>query len=188
MNADLLHRIKQEPVDSGETPELTCVALQKDSNDNTFRETLLNESRPDPSNDDRGCASPTIPMMNETSAENESGIINETVSPCIGASPATATTRSRRSVRKRFSVQRSSPEIGVSSSSTYHNLSVSKQSKNALSIRSGHRKRTNTVNQPAFSNQLVSEGSLGSTDACDITGDASDLFKRRFRKVEHLIL
>lgn len=186
MNVDLLHRIKQEPVDCSETPEVTCVALQKDFNDSSFRETFLDETRPDSSNDNQGYASPTIPMMNEMSAENESGLINERISPCIRASPAIARTQSRRSLRKRSSVQRSSPEIEVSSSSSFHNLGKRKQSKNSSSIRSVRKKRASTVNQPAFRNPLVSEGSPGSIDADEITGDASDVFKRRFRKVDYL--
>ena len=194
LDLEVLHRIKQEPVDYSETPELTCVSLQQDFNDNSFQETFVDESKSNEtensqSNGNRATGSPVVPPVNENSVGAEQRLVNETmIFPSGGISSATATMRPRRSLRQRFSAQQRSHDDKEKSSTNYQGQSTSTQSpfstRNSLSFRGVRRRGTSTVNHRVLQNPLGSQGRLGEIDTSEIISDTNDVFKRRFRKVQ----
>lgn len=183
MDANILHRIKQEPVEYNETPEITCVTFQQNFNDNSFQEMFVSKYAPaDEANESP--AVPRVPVNQESIRDDESHELEAADSHEV-ASAFTDITGLRRSSRQRFTVQRLSTQQKEKPPTSYQRQSPSAQSvTNARVPFSGVRRRgASNASQRAFPNRSIGVRSFGETETSEIINDANDLFKRRFRKV-----
>jgi len=187
LDANILHSIKQEPVDYNETPEFTCVTFQQDS-ENSLKETLPKQATLDNGNvqiqtkndsqDDGICS---VPRENQESHKgDDQSHVTETSASLESLSSVTDTSGVRRSSRRRFLVPRLSSQHKEKASTDFQRQSPGAQPvcnpRNTL--RGVHRRDINSANQIVFPNEMN-----GVAQTNDIISDESDMFKRRFRKV-----
>ena len=192
LDANILHRIKQEPVDYNETPEFTCVTLQQDS-ENSLKEILPKHCTSDEgnlqvqtTNGNQGNEICSVPRENQESFEGEDqSHVTKASASLESASSITDTSGVRRSSRQRFLVQRLSSQHKEKASTDFQTQSPEGQPVSNLKnpFRGVHRRDTNSSNQSVFTNEMSDQGRLGATQTSDIISDESDFFKRRFRKV-----
>lgn len=192
LDANILHRIKQEPIDYNETPEYTCVTFQQDS-ENSLEELLPKHSTSDEGNlqiqttsGDQGDEICSVPRENQESPEGEDqSDLTEVSASLKSASSVTDTSGVRRSSRQRHLVQRLSSQHKGKASTDFQTQSPEAQpvSNQKNLLRAVHRRDTSSTSQRVFPNELSDQGRLGATQTYDIISDESDFFKRRFRKV-----
>ena len=180
LDANILHRIKQEPVDYNETPEYTCVTFQQDS-ENSLKEMLPKHSSSDEGNlqiettegnqDNEICS---VPRENRDSLEgdNQSHVTEASASLESTSASVTDTSGVRRSSRQRHLVQHKDKAFEAQPVSNPGNL-----------FRGVHRRDTSSTSERVSPNEVSDQGRLGATQTYDIISDESDFFKRRFRKV-----
>jgi len=187
LDANILHRIKQEPVDYNETPEFTCVTFQQDS-ENSLKETLPKQATLDDGNvqiqtkngsqDDGICS---VPRENQESHKgDDQSHVTEASASLESLSSVTDTSGVRRSSRRRFLVQRQSSKHKEKASTDFQTQSPGAQPvcNPRNTFRGVHRRDINSANQSVFPNEMN-----GVAQTNDIISDESNMFKRRFRKV-----
>ena len=193
LDANILQRIKQEPVDCDEEPELTCVTFQQDFSDNSFEEIVPKYAAPDERNlleetvnGNQGNGSHSIPPVDQEIVAGDQSHVSEALAARETASSDTDSSGLRRSLRQRFLLQRLSSQPKEKASTNFQKQSPRSQSvsnsRNPL-ISSIRRRDTSSTSQRVFPNELSGAGRTGEIQSNNIINDESDLFKRRFRKV-----
>ena len=190
LNANILHRIKQEPVDYNETPEYTCVTFQQVS-ENSLTEVLPKHSTSDEGSlqiqTTNGNQANEICSVQRDNQESPEGEVQSDVTEAAAslASSVTDTSGVRRSSRQRHLVQRLSSQNKEKASTDFQTQSPEAQpvSNSRNRFRAVHSRDASSVNQRVFPNEVSDQGRLGATQTDDIISDESDFFKRRFRKV-----
>lgn len=194
LDANILQRIKQEPVDCDEAPELTCVTFQQDFGDNSFKEILPKYASPDEgnflartANGNQGNESPSVPRENQELFGSGQSHVSEAAASHEAASSDTDSSGLRRSLRQRFLVQRLSTQRKEKASTNFQRQGPRAQSaSNTKNLSSSvHGGDTSSTSQRVFPNRMFGEGRSGEMQTNDIVNDENDLFKRRFRKVRY---
>lgn len=192
LDANILHRIKQEPVDYNETPEYTCVTFQQDS-ENPLKEMLPKHSASEEGNlqiqttkGDQGNEMCSVQREHQESLEGEGqSDVAEASASLESASCVTDTSGVRRSSRQRDLVQRLSSQHKEKASTDFQTQGPEAQpaSNPRNLLRGVHRRDTSSTSQRVSPNEASGQGRLGATQTYDVISDESDFFKRRFRKV-----
>ena len=192
LDANILHRIKQEPVDYNETPEYTCVTFQQDS-ENPLKEMLPKNSTSDEghlqiqtTNGNQGNEMCSLTRENQESLEgDDQSHVTEASESLESASSVADTSGVRRSSRQRHLVQRLNAQHKEKASTDFETQSPEAQpASNPRNLFRGvHRRDASSTSQRVSPNEVSSQGRLGAAQTCDIINDESDFFKRRFRKV-----
>lgn len=191
MDANILHRIKQEPVDYDEAPELTCVTCQQDFSGNSFKQKYAPLGGGDllvgDANGNQGNESPLLPRVDQESSGGGQSNVCSKADHREAASSVTVSSGLRRSSRQRYSVQRLSPQRKEKTSTNLQRQSPRAQSVSSprSTFSSVQRRHTSRATESIVPNQMLVEGRLGEIQTSDIISDESDLFKRRFRKVRY---
>ena len=192
LDANILHRIKQEPVDYNGTPEYTCVTFQQDS-ENPLKEMLPKHSASDEgnlqiqtTNDNQGNEMCSVQRENQESLEtDDQSHVTEASASLESASSVAGTSGVRRSSRQRHLVQRLSSQHEEKSSTDFQTQGpeATPASNPRNLFRGVYRRDTSSTSQRISRNEVSGQGRLGATQTNDIISDESDFFKRRFRKV-----
>jgi len=192
LDANILHRIKQEPVDYNETPEYTCVTFQQVS-ENSLKEVMPKHSTSDEgnlqlqtTNGNQGNEICSVPRESQESPEGEDqSDVTEASASLESASSVTDTSGVRRSSRQRHLVQRLSSQHKEKASADFQTQSPEAQPVNSPRnlFKAVHRRDTSSANQRVSPNEVPDQRRLDATQTHDIISDESDFFKRRFRKV-----
>lgn len=185
LDANILHRIKQEPVDCNETQEYTCVTFKQDS-ENPLEEILSKLSTSDEGNlqiqttngnqENEVCS---LQRENQESLEgDDQSHVTEASASLESASSVTDTSGVRRSSRQRHLVQRLNAQQKEKASTDCQTQSPEAQpASNPRNLFRGVPGR-----DASSTSQRVPPNAV-SSQTCDIINDESDFFKRRFRKV-----
>ena len=183
LDANILHRIKQEPVDYNETPEYTCVTFQQDS-ENPAKEMLPKHSASDEgnlpiqtTNGKQGNEICSVQWENHESLEGgDQSQVTEASASLESASSVTDTSGVRRSSRQRHLVQRLSSQQA--------STDLQAQGPEAQPASNPGNLVRGSTSQRVSPNEVSGQGRLGASQTYDIIiSDESDFFKRRFRKV-----